>query len=101
MAKENSLGSLIRQVRQQNGWTLREMSAKVGIPLSTLAKVESDKLSMTYEKLQQFTTGLGMSMAEFLSQADRPLSEPVAQVVTARKSVTNADNTIDISTPNY
>ena len=67
MTKEKStLGKLIRLVRQQRNWTLREMSSQVGIPLSTLAKVEADKLSLTYDKLQQFTSRLGMSMTEFL-----------------------------------
>jgi hypothetical protein len=28
------------------------MSTEVGIPLSTLVKVEADKLSLTYDKLQ-------------------------------------------------
>jgi transcriptional regulator with XRE-family HTH domain len=41
MADENhTLGSLIRILRQQKGWTMRQMSDQVGIPLSTLAKVD-------------------------------------------------------------
>ena len=63
---------LIRLVRQKNDWTLRQMSTKVGIPLSTLAKVEADKLSLTYDKLQQFTSRLGMTLTEFLGQAESP-----------------------------
>src|SRR6476619_5108888 len=69
-----TLGSLIYLVRQQNGWTLRQMSDKLGIPLSTLAKVEADRLSLTYDKLQQFT---------------------------ARRSLTRDGNSIPIATPNY
>ena len=62
MASKNStLGSLIRLVRKKNSWTLRQLSERVGIPLSTLAKVETDKLSLTYDKLQQFTARLGLS----------------------------------------
>ena len=68
----STLGKLVGLVRKRHGWTLREMSEKVGIPLSTLAKVESDKLALTYDKLQQFTSRLGMTMAEFLSVADAP-----------------------------
>jgi transcriptional regulator with XRE-family HTH domain len=87
-------------VRQQNGWTLRQMSDKVGIPLSTLAKVESDRLSLTYDKLQQFTSRLGLTMAEFLAQAETPLSDS-PRVVTARRSLTRDGNSIPIATPNY
>ena len=103
MAKQkNTLGSLIRLLRQRNDWTLREMSARVGIPLSTLAKVEADKLSLTYDKLQQLTSKLGMTMPEFLGQAETPSpAESKPQVVTARRSVTSKDNSVQISTPTY
>jgi mannose-6-phosphate isomerase-like protein (cupin superfamily) len=101
MAKKNStLGTLIRLLRQQKGWTLREMSEKVGIPLSTLGKVEADKLSLTYDKLQQFTSRLGLTMAEFLAH-ESPGSGSSAAVVTARRSLTGSGNSIQVTTPNY
>jgi transcriptional regulator with XRE-family HTH domain len=102
MASDTStLGGLIRIVRQQNGWTLRQMSEKVGIPLSTLAKVEGDKLSLTYDKLQQFTSRLGMSMTEFLGQAETLPPEIATPLVTGRRSITGSENAIEVSTPNY
>jgi transcriptional regulator with XRE-family HTH domain len=102
MATEKStLGKLIRLVRQQNDWTLRQMSAKVGIPLSTLAKVEADKLSLTYDKLQQFTSRLGMTMTEFLGQAEARPGQTEQRVVTARRSLTSKNNSVQISTPTY
>jgi transcriptional regulator with XRE-family HTH domain len=99
--KKSTLGNLIRLVRQQRNWTLREMSAKVGIPLSTLAKVEADKLSLTYDKLQQFTSRLGMTMTEFLGQVEASATEPDQRVITARRSITSKNNTVQISTPTY
>ena len=100
MASKNStLGSLIRLVRKKNSWTLRQLSERVGIPLSTLAKVETDKLSLTYDKLQQFTGRLGLSMTEFLAQGEEPAN--TLPVFTARRSLTNSGNSIQISTPNY
>jgi transcriptional regulator with XRE-family HTH domain len=100
--QKNTLGSLIKLVRQRNDWTLREMSTRVGIPLSTLGKVEADKLSLTYDKLQQLSSRLGMTMTEFLGQAETPAtSEPGQRVITARRSLTSRDNSVQISTPNY
>jgi transcriptional regulator with XRE-family HTH domain len=98
---ENStLGGLIRLLRQKSGWTLRQLSEKVGIPLSTLAKVEADKGSLTYDKLQQFTSRLGLTMTEFLAHAET--SEAGSpKVFTARRSLTTSGNSIQISTPNY
>jgi transcriptional regulator with XRE-family HTH domain len=95
-----SLGNLVRSFRQEKGWTLREMSQRVDIPLSTLAKVENDKLSLNYEKLQHLSSRLGLSMSEFLSQAEEKRTSAAAPV-TARKSVTREDNSVRIETPNY
>jgi transcriptional regulator with XRE-family HTH domain len=101
MASNNStLGSLIRLVRKKNSWTLRQLSEKVGIPLSTLAKVEADKLSLTYDKLQQFAARLGLSMTEFLAQGEASAASALP-VVTARRSLSDNGNSIQISTPNY
>lgn len=96
-----TLGSLIKIVRQRNGWTLREMSAVVGIPLSTLAKVETDKLSLTYDKLQQFTSRLGLTMAEFLAQGEPAAEATAAPAVMGRRSLTTSGNSVRIKTPNY
>ena len=96
-----TLGSLIRLVRQKNGWTLRQMSETAGIPLSTLAKVEADKLSLTYDKLQRFTSRLGLTMVEFLAQGEAPATGLLPKVITARRSLTAAGNSIQIATPNY
>lgn len=98
---KSTLGSLIRSVRTQNGWTLREMSKKVGIPLSTLAKVETDKLSLTYDKLQQLSSRLGMTMTEFLGLGETSSAQPPKPVVSGRRSVAGADNTVQVTTPNY
>ncbi len=95
-----TLGGLIGQVRKRNGWTLRQMSEKVGIPLSTLAKVESDRLSLTYDKLQQLAARLGMSLTELLSDAERSTDSKPA-TVTGRRSLTQAGNSVRVSTPNY
>jgi len=101
MTKPNTLGSLIRLVRTQNNWTLREMSRKVGIPLSTLAKVETDKLSLTYDKLQQLAASLGLSLTEFLGMGEALPSGPSRPVVSGRRSLTGSDNTLQVTTPNY
>ena len=101
MADKRTLGGVIRLLRQKNGWTLRQMGEKVGIPLSTLAKVEQDKLSLTYDKLQQFSSRLGLTMTEFLAQAETPAAGSTAAVVTARRSLATGGNSVQVLTPNY
>jgi len=99
MRQQSTLGQLVRAERQRRDWTLREMSERVGIPLSTLAKVEQDKLSLTYDKLQQMTARLGVTMAEFLAQDSAEPTSPAA--ITARRSATGDSTTLRVDTPNY
>lgn len=72
------------------------MSQATGIPLSTLSKIERDKLTLTYDKLQQFSRALDIPLSELFAQ-----SRSRDAVITARRSVATLDNAITISTPNY
>jgi transcriptional regulator with XRE-family HTH domain len=99
MRPQSTLGQLLKAERQRRGWTLREMSEQVGIPLSTLAKVEQDKLSLTYDKLQQMTARLGVTLADFLAQERAESGAQTA--ITARRSSTGTSNTVRVETPNY
>jgi transcriptional regulator with XRE-family HTH domain len=99
-ATEATLGGLIRLLRLRNGWTIRQMGEKAGIPFSTLAKVEQGRLTLTYDRLQQLSSRLGMTVTEFLSQAETPAAGSTAAVVTARRSVANNGNSVQILTPN-
>ena len=98
--KTASLSNLVRTLRQKKGWTLREMSKLVGIPSSTLAKVEHDRLSLNYEKLQKLASGLGLSLSELFSEAEG-VPRPVEATVNARRSVTGENNCVHIATSNY
>ena len=92
-----TLGTLLRGLRARHGWTLKEMSAKSGIPVSTLSKVEHDRLTLTYDKLQQLSRRLGMRMSElFAEQAAE--GEPT---VTARRSIGDLAHSVRVETPNY
>lgn len=91
-----TLGTVMRGIRSHNGWTLKEMSAKSGIPVSTLSKVEHDRLTLSYDKLQQLSQRLDIRMSDlFAEQADEPPR------VTGRRSIATIDGAVRITTPNY
>lgn len=92
-----TLGSLLRSLRLRNDWTLKEMSQRTGIPLSTLAKVEHDRLTLTYDKLQQVAERLQIRMSELFAE---PVDD-ADTAVTARRSIGNTDNAIRVQTKNY
>ena len=91
-----TLGALLRGVRDREGWTLKQMSEKSGIPVSTLSKVEHDRLTLTYEKLYQVAQRLGMRMSELFAESS---DEPPAP--TSRRSLCDIDHAVRVETQNY
>ncbi len=96
-SKPSTLGTLLRALRHRNGWTLKQMSARCGIPVSTLSKVEHDRLTLTYDKLLQLSQRLGIRMSELFAEPDDSAEQPVM----ARRSIGQADRAIHVETPNY
>jgi transcriptional regulator with XRE-family HTH domain len=92
-----TLGSLLRSLRLRNGWTLKEMSHRTSIPVSTLSKVEHDNLTLTYDKLVQLSQRLNIRISELF--ADPAVSAETA--VTARRSIGRADDAVRVNTKNY
>ena len=97
MAPHPTIGTLLRALRTRNDWTLKEMSERCGIPLSTLSKVEHDRLSLTYDKLLQISQRLNLRMSELFAE-ETAAPEPA---VTARRSIGRIDDAVRVTTPNY
>ena len=92
-----TLGGVVRNLRTRNGWTLKEMSAKCGIPVSTLSKVEHDRLTLSYDKLQQLSQRLNIRMSDLFAEG----AEENAPRVTGRRSVGTLDKAVRVTTANY
>ena len=91
-----TLGAILRDLRNHRGWTLKEMSEKSGIPVSTLSKVEHDRLTLTYDKLLQLSQKLQIRMSELFAEG-----EAAGEGVTARRSIGRQDDSVRVTTPNY
>lgn len=92
-----TIGGLLRALRARNDWTLKEMSQRCGIPLSTLSKVENDRLTLTYDKLLQISQRLNIRMSELFAEDDSAPEPPV----TARRSIGRIEDSVRVTTPNY
>jgi transcriptional regulator with XRE-family HTH domain len=90
-----TLGRILKELRKHRNWTLREMSERSGIPVSTLSKVENDRLTLTYDKLAQLSQQLQIPISELFAEA-----EP-EEAVTARRSIGRLEDAIRVTTPNY
>ena len=97
MSTHPTLGVILRDLRNHRGWTLKEMSERSGIPVSTLSKVEHDRLTLTYDKLQQLSQRLGIRMSDLFAET----SDTAETAVTARRSIGRLDRAIQVTTPNY
>lgn len=73
------------------------MSERTGIPFSTLAKVEHDRLTLTYDKLMQLSQRLNLRMSDLFSEPDEAEDAPI----TARRSVGRLKDAVRVNTPNY
>jgi transcriptional regulator with XRE-family HTH domain len=90
-------GAVLKGLRLANGWTLAEVSRRTGLPVSTLSKVENDKMSLSYDKLARISRGLEIDIGVlFSSEATAPVS-----LVTGRRSITRAGEGRQIETDTY
>jgi transcriptional regulator with XRE-family HTH domain len=90
------LGRILKEIRTQRNWTLREMSERSGIPISTLSKVENDRLTLTYDKILQLSENLQIRISDLFAE-----TEAAEESVTARRSIGRLEDAIRVETPNY
>jgi transcriptional regulator with XRE-family HTH domain len=95
--RHSTLGSLLRSLRLRNRWTLKEMSQRTGIPVSTLSKVEHDRLTLTYDKLVHLSQRLNIRISELFAD---PIGT-IETAVTARRSIGHTDDAVRVNTKNY
>src|SRR3954453_18401974 len=76
----------IRQARLNQGLSLRALSARAGLPYSTLSKLENGKMALTYDKLIRLAQALNVDLKDILAS---PEGQPT-QVAVGRRSVTRA-----------
>ncbi|MFW2351318.1 helix-turn-helix domain-containing protein [Qipengyuania sp.] len=95
--KHPALASVMRRIRTRNQWTLKQMSEKCGIPVSTLSKVEHDRLTLSYDKLQQVSERLNIRMSDLFVESE---NREVPQV-TGRRSIGKVEDAVQVTTDNY
>lgn len=90
-------GSVVREERLRRGWTLADASERTGLPVSTLSKVENDKISLSYDKLVKLSQGLEIDISRLFGGGDAPQQRSV----TGRRSITRKHEGRTIETPTY
>jgi transcriptional regulator with XRE-family HTH domain len=78
--------------------TLAELSGRSGLTMSTLSKIENDKVSLSYDKLRKLALGLGVDIGYFVAV------EPAAVALTqqlGRRAVDSAGSGAHLETADY
>lgn len=92
-------GAFLREFRVEKGWTLADVAERTGIPVSTLSKVETGKMSLSYEKLLRLSRGLEIDITRLFAPAVvRPAP---AQPAFGRRSITPLGEGPSIETTTY
>ena len=71
-------GGILKAIRAERGWTLAQVSKKTGLPITTLSKIENDKLSLSYDKLVRISNGLGIDISRLFGTAETGKEAPGA-----------------------
>ena len=93
-------GAALKALRLQRGWSLAEVSQRSGLPISSLSKVENDKMDLTLEKLIRVCAALDAEPASLFAA---PSAQYAQKEASGRRSITRADEgkTVESATGRY
>jgi transcriptional regulator with XRE-family HTH domain len=101
------VGSAIRARRIAAGLSLAELAKRVGVALSTMSKIETGKVSTSFERLEAVSGAMDADLAEFLGVSG--LAVPTSAVnggrsdpaYGTRRSITQPDEGRMVDAGNY
>jgi transcriptional regulator with XRE-family HTH domain len=91
-------GATLKKLRIKRGWTLKEMSRRTEYPVSTLSKIENDRVSLTYDKLTRISAALEVDFSSLFGAAE---ATPEVPPLHGRRSITRAGEGRSIESKNY
>lgn len=92
----SQVGARLRGIRKDQKLTLKQLSERSGVALSTLSKMELAQVSVSYEKLAAAARALGVDIAQLFSPVKTALNLIQPTVVS-----TAIDSAAGYSTGNY
>lgn len=62
------IGQLLKDLREERGWSLREFGLIVGMNKTYLGDIELGKRNPTMNSLEKIVAGYGLTVKEFFTQ---------------------------------
>lgn len=88
-------GAALKALRLERGWSLAEVSRRSGLPVSSLSKVENNKMELTLDKLMRVSVALDADMAGLFAA---PSSQFAPMESNGRRSITRTHDAKTIET---
>jgi len=107
MTRRAPIGKALRRLRLQNDWTLADVAERTGLAVSTLSKVENDRMSLTFDKIVSLCEGLGVDIGTLFTGDPAPAAEPAAPssapvaMMTRRSIDRGGGEDAEVPTKNY
>ncbi len=98
--RDGNLGESLRRIRKERGLTLIEAGEKSGMPMSTISKIENNKMSLSYDKLLRICTALDIDISQLFS-GNSSMGKAPAPTSSGRRSINRRGTGFAINTPNY
>ena len=77
-----NIGKALQRLRKDNNWTLSTVSAKTGVAISTLSKIENNQSSPNYDVLIRLADGLGVDFVELVKGGSFSTFAPGSRTIT-------------------
>jgi transcriptional regulator with XRE-family HTH domain len=81
-------GPRVRRLRKEAGLTLKMLAARAGLAISTISKIENDRMSPTYDVLLKLAAGLNTDLVALMDDPKTEVPEPVFTQRPVRLDVT-------------
>jgi mannose-6-phosphate isomerase-like protein (cupin superfamily)/DNA-binding Xre family transcriptional regulator len=98
MTEQARPGERLKALRQRKGWRLADVAQKTGFPVSTLSKIETGKVALTYDKIARLSKGLQVDIGVFFTEGAEP---PPAAAASGRRSIVRRGDGQVIDAGNY
>ncbi|MGB9990108.1 helix-turn-helix domain-containing protein [Pseudoduganella rhizocola] len=99
--RDGNLGESLRRIRKERGMTLIEAGEKTGMPMSTISKIENNKMSLSYDKLVRICKALEVDISQLFTGGTPMSGKPAMPASSGRRSINRAGTGYAINTPNY
>ncbi len=71
----------VRALRRAKNWTLSDLANATGLAISTLSKIENDRMSPTFDVVQKLATGFSVDITSLFSTADNTQQQTRRSVI--------------------